>query len=341
MRRDGGRIVAIDMAKGIAIVWVILIHAEVLQQRWAMDYLVNHAVPIFLVLFGVNAEQWWRRHGASDLGLWYRRYLRRILLPVWGMLPVWWLVGHWLQPERVRVSWRIVAANLAGYLPNVGTAWFVTLILQLVLVFPLLHWAAQRIGGGAVLAGGLVCLVATVAWQTWLWWRLGPFNLLAFAPRMLGHVTFGLVLASRLDRLTLRAGLVATLLWALLAAVQETAALAPLRGYAERLMDLPLTVALLVLMDQLAGIRWIARPLAWLGVNSYGLYIGQMLVHNLVLAAFDFVGPWHLVDHWTYAALLLIGALAMLGLGYALLGAARRAVATLAGRSQQPGAARA
>jgi hypothetical protein len=66
-----------------------------------------------------------------------------------------------------------------------------------------------------------------------------------------------------------------------------------------------------------------------------------MLVYNLVLAASDFVGPWHVVDHWAYAALLLLGALAMLMLGNALLGAVRRAVATLAGRSQQPGTARA
>jgi len=341
MRSDGGHIVAIDMAKGVAIVWVILIHAEVLQQRWVLHHLINHAVPVFLVLFGVNAEQWWRRRGTSDLGLWYRRYLRRILLPVWAVLPVWWVVGHWLQPERVPVSWRIVTANLLGYLPNVGTAWFVTLILQIVIVFPLLHWAARRIGSGAVLAGGLLCLAATVAWQAWLWWRLGPFNLVAFAPRMLGHVTFGLFLASRLDRVTLRVGLVALLLWLLLAAVQETAALAPLRDAAERLMDLPLTVGLLVVMDHLAGVRWIALPLAWLGINSYGLYVGQMLVYNLVWASFDFAGPWQLVDHWTYAALLMLGALGMVALGNALLGAARRTIGMQAGRSRQPGTGRA
>src|SRR4029453_13321808 len=149
----------------------------------------------------------------------------------------------------------------------------------------------------------------TVAFQVSLWWRLGPFNLLIFAPRMLGHVTFGLFLASRLDRLNLRTGLVALVLWALLAAAQETTALAPVRGSAERLIDFPLPVLLLVCMDRapgalwiarppaLPGLLWTARPLAWLGVNSYGLYIGQMLIHNLVLASFDFVGPWHLVDH--------------------------------------------
>jgi hypothetical protein len=126
-------------------------------------------------------------------------------------------------------------------------------------------------------------------------------------------------------------------LWLLLAAVQETAPLAAARGGAERLMDLPLTVALLVLMDRLAGVGWIARPLAWLGINSYGLYVGQMLVYNLVLAASGFVGPWQVVDHWTYAALLLLGALAMLVLGNALL----RAAAALAGRAPQPGTVRA
>src|SRR4029450_10722859 len=71
------------------------------------------------------------------------------------------------------------------------------------------------------------------------------------------------------------------------------------------------------------GVLWIARPLAWLGVNSYGLYIGQMLIHNLVLASFDFVGPWHLVDHWTYAVLLLLGALGTLTVRTARLRRAR------------------
>src|SRR4030095_3378688 len=255
------------------------------------------------------------------------RYWRRIMGPVGAMLPVWWVVGHWLRPDRVHVSWRIIAANALGYLPNVGTAWFVTLILEMVMVFPLLHWAAQRAGSTAVLLGGLACLVTTGAFHVSLWCGRGPFNLLIFAPRMLGHVTFGLFLASRLDRLNLRTGLVALVLWALLAAAQETTALAPVRGSAERLIDFPLTVLLLVCMDRVAGVLWIARPLAWLGVNSYGLYIGQMLIHNLVLASFDFVGPWHLVDHWTYAVLLLLGALVTLAAGNALLAACPRGAA--------------
>jgi peptidoglycan/LPS O-acetylase OafA/YrhL len=330
-RDDDGRVVAIDLAKGVAILWVLLIHAQVLAGRVVMRDLINHAVPVFLVLFGLNAEQWWRQRTAADLALWYRRYLRRILVPVWGMLPVWWVSSLWLRPDQVQLSWGMMAANALGYLPNIGAGWFVTIIVYMVLVFPLLHFAARRVGSVMVLAGGLVCLVAAVAFQVPLWWRLGPFNQLTFAPRMFGHVTFGLFLASRLDRLTVPAGLVALALWGFLSAAVQATATSPVSAYPERLMDLPLTVSLLVLMNHLAGLPWVARPIGWLGVNSYGLYIGQVLVHNLVYAWFGVRGPWRLVGHWTYALLLFLATLVTLALGNGLVAAARWAGGTISG----------
>ena len=65
------RFVGIDMLKGCAILWVMLIHAEALRGHAVFTHLVNHAVGIFVVLFGLNSVLWWRgRELRSDLGRW-------------------------------------------------------------------------------------------------------------------------------------------------------------------------------------------------------------------------------------------------------------------------------
>src|SRR6266852_5763344 len=108
------RFVGIDMLKGCAILWVMLIHAEALRDRAVFTHLVNHAVGIFVVLFGLNSELWWRgRELRSDLVL-------------------------SLRPEGLHLSARLAAVQAGGYLTHVRTGWFITVILQLVLLFPLL-----------------------------------------------------------------------------------------------------------------------------------------------------------------------------------------------------------
>ena len=57
----GGRDPAIDMAKGVAILWVLLIHSDALHQNLLYRHVVNQAVPVFVVLFGLNSALWWRR----------------------------------------------------------------------------------------------------------------------------------------------------------------------------------------------------------------------------------------------------------------------------------------
>ena len=100
----------------------MLIHAEALRDRAVFTHLVNHAVGIFVVLFGLNSELWWRgRELRSDLGRWYASRARRLLVPMWAALPVWWALALSFRPEGIRLSARLAVAHAGGYLAHVGT----------------------------------------------------------------------------------------------------------------------------------------------------------------------------------------------------------------------------
>src|SRR2546427_55656 len=142
------RLPTIDMLKGCAILWVLLIHSGALYGRPVAVYLFNHAVPIFIVLFGINSELWWRRRPAASLGTWYRDRARRLLVPMYVALPLWWVLALTLRrPLLVPLAWYLPFLHLAGDLFRIGTGWFITLSIQLVILFPLLRFAVRRFGG--------------------------------------------------------------------------------------------------------------------------------------------------------------------------------------------------
>ncbi len=336
MTAPGQRIVAIDMLKGAAIVWVMLIHAEALRDRLVMVHVFNHAVPVFVVLFGLNSELWWRRRTWADLGTWYLTRARRLYVPIWAMLVVWWAMALWFQRPLIPLSWKLLVWHAVGDLEFVGTGWFVTMILQLVVLFPFLHLAARRVGLGVTLLAGIAATVLSVALRMDLVAAIGLPGTRSFSPRFLAHVTFGMVLAHHLDWLRWRTALlcVAVLVpcWASHAGV-----LLPAFGpYAERLLDLPLTLALLVAMGAFADVAVVARPLAWLGVHSWGLYVGQMLVHNAFGFAMGYRNALARIDSGVYALILLAGSVLLVLAGNALLAlATRRAQPPMPGATSQ------
>src|SRR5689334_9355265 len=78
------RDLAIDMAKGCAILWVLLIHSQALRENLLFRQVVNQAVPVFVVLFGLNSSLWWHgRDLGTNLLAWYRRAVTRLMVPVW------------------------------------------------------------------------------------------------------------------------------------------------------------------------------------------------------------------------------------------------------------------
>ena len=56
--------------------------------------------------------------------------------------------------------------------------------------------------------------------------------------------------------------------------------------FADRYLELPLTVVLLWAMGELDWIGPLERALSWLGQHSYGLYLGQILTHNAFIYVF-------------------------------------------------------
>ena len=104
-----------------------------------MTLLFVHAVPIFLVLFGVNSSPWFDRRtraGAPLLLVRARSVKSRILVPAWATLVVWWCwcSSSSRRPFASRSACRFYHA--VGYPKQVGTGWFITVIVQLVLLFP-------------------------------------------------------------------------------------------------------------------------------------------------------------------------------------------------------------
>jgi peptidoglycan/LPS O-acetylase OafA/YrhL len=307
---------AIDMVKGLAILWVLLIHSRALGESPLFYNLVNHAVPIFIVVFGLNSELWWRRRSVPrDLSTWYQTRARRIVVPMWGMLLAFWTMVLVVRPRGINVSVRAVAVTFGGWLAQVGTGWFVTMILQMVLVFPLLHVCAKRWGAGVVLAVGLVCTVAVVAYRFDLIARWTMFPTLVFSPRFYGHVAFGILLAGVFDRLGLGAAALATAAIAPCVAVRQGLIGAPeWMAFTDRLVELPLTVLLLALCRLVPRIPLVTAALVWLGQSSYGVYLGQLLVHNAFVFRYG-LALYTRVNLWLYTLALLTGALAFVWIG--------------------------
>ena len=170
-----------------------------------------------------------------------------------------------------------------------------------------------------------------MAYRFWFIARFGVFNYFVFSPRFYGHVAFGMLLVGVFDRLGVRA-----LLWALAAiapcvAIREGLLPAPaLLAYADRLVELPLTVALLAVFALLPPIPLATPALVWLGQSSYGIYLGQLLVHNALIFHYGLT-VYSAVDGRLYTLLLLAGGVASVWIGETLLrvlGSLRDAPAT-------------
>jgi peptidoglycan/LPS O-acetylase OafA/YrhL len=319
------RDLSIDMAKGCAILWVLLIHSEALRGNLLFREVVNQAVPVFVVLFGLNSSLWWRRRDlGADLGAWYRRAVTRLMVPVWAALVVWWALVLYYHPFGVKLSWRLPVVQVLGYLLYVGTGWFVTMILQLVALFPAFEWARRRVGMGVVLPLAL----AITAVSTWYGlallgffsaWPGGPFNLYVFSPRFFGHVAFGMLLAEHRTQLTPVIGVLAAAVLAGCAAVDVAGLGYPWPQECSWIGALALTVVLLASLRYATAVPLLAPALVWLGQSSYGVYLGQLLTHNFFVYRYGIPGVLDGMNRWLYTAILLAGGLFFVWLGERLL----------------------
>jgi peptidoglycan/LPS O-acetylase OafA/YrhL len=142
---------AIDVIKGLAIVSVICLHSLTAGTLYGMGALfyIWQAVPVFLFLMGRNAASSLERRGRRSLReLYSQGYLAsrvdRIYVPF--LLAFVATVAVTVITHTAHDHARtIIGGLLAGTLPIDGPGnYFITLVFQFVLVFPLLFWALRR-----------------------------------------------------------------------------------------------------------------------------------------------------------------------------------------------------
>lgn len=317
------------MVKGWAIFGVTLIHSQALEGSSWMSLLFFHSVPVLVVVFGMNAEQWFRaRPPEGRILAWYRRALRRIAVPVWVTLALWWVLVVLLRPPFLQPTPRLLALHAIGIPLHVGTGWFIAMLVQLVIAFPLIRVALERWGYRAVLTAALALTIVLVAGEQDLRQLLGRAGWTYLSVRFAAHVVFGCLLADRVGRRDMPFVFGAAAALVTLDVVADGGlAGPPWSRIADRLSELPLTVVLLAGAASLARIELAANVLGWLGRHSLGLYLGQLLTHAFFLFLLGGVcsiygckgGVYDAIDPWAYTAILLAGSILWMRLGNAVL----------------------
>ncbi len=128
----------------------------------------------------------------------------------------------------------------------------------------------------------------------------------------------GIALAPRVRELGVVAGAVALAVYLGCFALARGALGPTLAAAGTSLIGLPLTVVLLAGFNVAPRVPFATPILAWLGRSSYGLYLGQLLVHN----AFVFVlgiALYGQLNLWLYTLVLIVGALLFVALGEGVL----------------------
>lgn len=328
----------IDWLKGFAILCVVCIHAKVYDLEFLHVYVVNRAVPIFLVLLGVTTELFFRRHEGEplkgQLSRWYRGRVLRLVPPMWAMSAAWWAaVLYFDRAALLRVGPLEAFLTFLGYSPWIGTAWFITLVLQLVLILPAMRWVFVQAGPLAVLPLASVLCGYSILWT----WDLVEFGMKhlgtnvpepgwfyswIFAPRFFLHLAAGIFVGQywggRPSRVV---ALLAGALWVGATSIvvslpprPDDFIMGPIRAQvAASLLDVPLAVALLGFFGLFVRFQkaFPLRFLAFCGRASWGIYLGHLFVHEFFHLAWlaPETGP-----QWVR----LIYALILLGLGIAL-----------------------
>ncbi len=285
----------------------MFIHAVLAEGTLFYRRVIDRAVLIFMVLFGMSSELWWQREVARDpehaTRNWFRGRLSRLLPGYWAMMAIWWLVVVlWHPPEgSIKLSVPLALASIIGYTPSIGTSWFVTLILQYILLFPLLR---KSLSGRWYLL--VLPLSALATW--WTGWKMfdivdvgkailgdniqwpGWYYHWIFGPRAVFNVVVGILFVRFFKgRMTPQLTMIAIVL----TIIGEYAAnvargdlsddIGPIRELSViQLVDVPLALALLGIIKVLPIPEFLRRFLGWCGIWSWGIYLGHLLVQELL-----------------------------------------------------------
>jgi peptidoglycan/LPS O-acetylase OafA/YrhL len=294
------QLLQIDLLKAVAIVAVIVMHAmttRALEEPWGAFH-VWQAVPIFVILLGMNAAQSVQRRGRLDVGEYYRSRVRR-LMPVWVVILL--AVAGGLVTGRG--DFRLF--NLTGWLPLNGPGnYFIVIVLEFTLLFPLLWWAWRRSPVATLIGLSVVELAWHLIFQAsgkleaagaGEWWFFYTSSLVHW----IGGVALGMWLAAnpdifaRRNRWILVLAIPAVVYLAIFSATSSDTTILPDQ---QNIIAWPYA-ALLVM----AGIKWlpatgglILRGLGTIGRASLHIFLVQMLWYGQAFhyVSFGFSLTW-------------------------------------------------
>lgn len=153
-----GRLAQIDLLKGLAIVAVLFLHGlptAVLTDGAAVFY-IGQAVPVFIVLMGLNATaSFWQAGRAPLSRLYSRAYVAgridRLYVPFLFLLAASSLIA---LAEGTLTPGGVVSGLVGGTLPYSGPGnYFVTFAFEFAVAFPLFYWCYRRAPVASVVAG--------------------------------------------------------------------------------------------------------------------------------------------------------------------------------------------
>jgi peptidoglycan/LPS O-acetylase OafA/YrhL len=173
------RLVWLDVSKGLAILCVVYFHlfttyfehgtlpppdwgglaasvTSALRIVWLkVTGLGFHAVSVFIILSGWALTQSTARRAASapvKWGAWYRDRLLRLYPMYWVAHLVYLISPFVFRPEQIdsRIIYSLLGLRFVDITMNFmylnAAWWYFSMLIQLYLIFPLLFWAAQRLG---------------------------------------------------------------------------------------------------------------------------------------------------------------------------------------------------
>ena len=156
------RLAQIDALKGIAILGVLALHAiPGIHRGVAVELHAAQAVSMFLILWGLNYGMSFKRRGYGQEGVMYpQEYIinqfKRLGLP----LAVAFIAAAIVGGDKARWNRYL----LLGRLPIAGPGnYFISLVIQLAAIFPILYWLYKKHPKLTVIGGFMI----EAGWQWW------------------------------------------------------------------------------------------------------------------------------------------------------------------------------
>jgi peptidoglycan/LPS O-acetylase OafA/YrhL len=254
----------------------------------AFSSLGFHGVGVFIALSGFTLSFTLARKPSAagiDWRAWYRSRLLRLYPLYWAAHLIYLISPRAVHIEAIDYRFvlsflgdRVIPLSMIFYYANAAW-WYFGLLLQLYLVFPVLHCACRRLGAGAFLALSAAVTIGTryVFLDLWPSQYSGALMQGALFTCRLFEFTVGMVIgtAYATERRAAEGWLLSLPTIALGAVLYAGGFYA--WGHAFVLADGLIGCGLLFLLagiaHRLERIGWLQLPLATVGAYSYGLYL--------------------------------------------------------------------